>query len=942
MKPSTIALLALPLIVALACTQSSPDSPTPNIDATIQAAVAASIPTPTTEPTPDVDATVSAAIVATKEAGEQIPTDTPQPTPIDTPVPTPTNTPEPTPTELPTATAATPTETPTPPSTPTPVLKLAVNTFPATRTFYGPESGELVPDEEGTGEIVSAVDIADLNIEVAVTIPDHILSNVWVACITIRGITPDAYDIGETFRGHHVCFNHVAAWFHFITREGSQKSDLVYESRAISIRTDPGQTNHVRVVAVGTKGWFFINDEYVAELDFSGVLKSGAIGLNVLSSADAAPTKYESFKITPLKNVFGPADGKIDHQIASTGGIGGYTPASIFSNGVFEARFKNPYPATEGAWSSGFLFRNDVFDRFHAVIIDSSGYLYHGFRDGNPDDELSLAEYYSGQISTMFPGTNTLRIIASDEVGFLFVNSEFIQRLDLSGSLAQGFVSALGTYWGDDGIPGKSTSFEDFTIWSAEHPVQSGSNAASPTPTSEIKVITAPEQPESPSTEEKKDAQGIVFDPGFVADDDTLKLFHGGSEGRFFDHELWNPYAIGANRQQGSNLIFEPLAFYSAFADEEIMWLAESYSYNDDFTELTINCREGISWSDGEDFDCEDVVYTLNTLKNLKEQVRWGRDVDASMTNAELADKYTAKVNLLRPDPRFFFLLTYKFDIGVYIVPEHHYNGRDWTEFGDYDREKGWPLSTGPWQVTSSNELKVFDRRDSWWGEGVADLGYYGQLPRVKRIIYIPGVSQEQRATALINDQVDGAAMTTPSLIKEILEHNEFLITHSGRDEPFSYVDWWPVSIAFNTTGLHGPYGDPDVRWAISFYIDREELRNVAYDGAASLNPLTMPRYPALQPYFDIADQVMAEMGRSTLEYSPNHGDELLLSAGFVKNADGFWEADGETINCEIIGFGAWFELGPAHSNSTTTVSKPHTPNLSTRLLAWRTGISNV
>ena len=53
-------------------------------------------------------------------------------------------------------------------------------------------------------------------------------------------------------------------------------------------------------------------------------------------------------------------------------------------------------------------------------------------------------------------------------------------------------------------------------------------------------------------------------------------------------------------------------------------------------------------------------------------------------------------------------------------------------------------------------------------------------------------------------------------------------------------------------------------------------------------------------------------MGRSTLEYSPNHGDELLLSAGFVKNADGFWEADGETINCEIIGFGAWFELGPA------------------------------
>ena len=222
-----------------------------------------------------------------------------------------------------------------------------------------------------------------------------------------------------------------------------------------------------------------------------------------------------------------------------------------------------------------------------------------------------------------------------------------------------------------------------------------------PTATSVPATATAVPPTATPEPPPPSEAMGMVFDPGDVAREDTLTLFHGGSEGRFIDHELWNPYAIGANHQQGPNLIFEPLAFFSAFANEEIMWLAEDYSYNDDFTELTINCREGISWSDGEDFDCEDVVYTLNTLKELKEQVRWGKDVDAAMDNAELVDKYTAKVNLLRPDPRFFFLLTYKFDIGVYIVPEHHYNGRDWTTFGDYNRDNGWPLSTGPWQVTT-------------------------------------------------------------------------------------------------------------------------------------------------------------------------------------------------------------------------------------------------
>ena len=39
------------------------------------------------------------------------------------------------------------------------------------------------------------------------------------------------------------------------------------------------------------------------------------------------------------------------------------------------------------------------------------------------------------------------------------------------------------------------------------------------------------------------------------------------------------------------------------------------------------------------------------------------------MNRAEKVDSHTVKVILDRPDPRFMFLLTYKFDIGVYMVP---------------------------------------------------------------------------------------------------------------------------------------------------------------------------------------------------------------------------------------------------------------------------------
>ena len=50
----------------------------------------------------------------------------------------------------------------------------------------------------------------------------------------------------------------------------------------------------------------------------------------------------------------------------------------------------------------------------------------------------------------------------------------------------------------------------------------------------------------------------------------TMTLVWGGRDGRWVDYELWNPYSIGANHQNGPNLIYEPLAYYSAFADKMV------------------------------------------------------------------------------------------------------------------------------------------------------------------------------------------------------------------------------------------------------------------------------------------------------------------------------------------------------------------------------------
>ena len=150
---------------------------------------------------------------------------------------------------------------------------------------------------------------------------------------------------------------------------------------------------------------------------------------------------------------------------------------------------------------------------------------------------------------------------------------------------------------------------------------------------------------------------------------------------------------------------FEPLAYYSAFADKMYMWLAESYQFTPDFRQLTIKTRQGIKWSDGTPFSAEDVAYTFNTLRDLGPKVKWGVDVNQALDEATVTDPNTVVLKFKIPSPRFFFFATYKYDIGIYMVPKHIFEGQDWTNFKHFDLAKGWPVTTGPWKVVDATAV---------------------------------------------------------------------------------------------------------------------------------------------------------------------------------------------------------------------------------------------
>ncbi len=187
--------------------------------------------------------------------------------------------------------------------------------------------------------------------------------------------------------------------------------------------------------------------------------------LNVMKAGGVpTPTPGPAVIATlPPQFVYGPTSGSIEHNTRD-GFVDTYQTDISVADAVIEARFFNPYSAQDGGWSSGFIFRKTGQNIVHIVVISSDGAWHHYLRTGNVDTEQDLAAEYSSHINTSRNGSNHIRIISRESEGWLFINGAFIATLELSGLTDPGTVSAIGSYFQNDGIDGKSTRFENFTI----------------------------------------------------------------------------------------------------------------------------------------------------------------------------------------------------------------------------------------------------------------------------------------------------------------------------------------------------------------------------------------------------------------------------------------------------------------------------------------------
>jgi peptide/nickel transport system substrate-binding protein len=395
----------------------------------------------------------------------------------------------------------------------------------------------------------------------------------------------------------------------------------------------------------------------------------------------------------------------------------------------------------------------------------------------------------------------------------------------------------------------------------------------------------------------------------------TLVISVSDSVGQMQDATIGNPFLLGAQRT-GWQFAFEPLYFYNCWWTDqvtgppglpgkngEIPYLATNYAYNSTNDGLTINLRQGVTWSDGEPFTANDIVFTIKMLVDNAPKLNFSTDMKQWIKDVTAPDEHTVTMQLTAPNPRFMFQYFQWFlDHGFPFVPEHIFKGQDPQSFTYLDLAKGWPVTTGPWKlIYSSPDQKIWERREDWWG---AKTGFH-PLPAMERVLVLPRFEDPKLAQLLVSNQVDATHQLQPTDATVVLKQNPKIIVRTAdQSHPWGWIASWPQYIGFNDS--EPPFDDPQLRWAVNHAIDRKQLVDVGFQGDNEIATLPLETNAALDPYFKSVSDILQKYPIDDLDL--NKTAQIMQSKGYAKDQGGFWAKDGKRLSLLILTQAGFFD----------------------------------
>ena len=355
------------------------------------------------------------------------------------------------------------------------------------------------------------------------------------------------------------------------------------------------------------------------------------------------------------------------------------------------------------------------------------------------------------------------------------------------------------------------------------------------------------------------------------------------------DPENFNWFTPGTKRMHGAHqTMWEPLFILNYATGALDPWLATGFEQNDTSTEFTISLREGVEWSDGEAFNADDVVFTVNmAMTNEEISSREASTVRSQVASVEKVDDLTVKFTLNNPNPRF---IVENFGVRIFgsflIMPEHIWANEDPATFTFSN-----PIGTGPYTFTSATTSRaIWDRNDDWWG---AKTGFM-ELPEPQRVVFLESGGEESRAQLMATNQMDAAQNVSVGTFEAIRAQNPNVIAWYS-DYPYAAADPCARQLEINTT--IAPWDDPNMRKAVATIIDRTQIVNVAAEGSTVPSKTMFAQYGSMAPFID----AIVEAGYGLPERGDaDAGKAMIEAAGWTMGSNGVYEKDGEELSVDI------------------------------------------
>jgi len=354
----------------------------------------------------------------------------------------------------------------------------------------------------------------------------------------------------------------------------------------------------------------------------------------------------------------------------------------------------------------------------------------------------------------------------------------------------------------------------------------------------------------------------------------------------------WNPFQYTGLAFSGTvGLIYEPLFYYNPVTGEFPPCLATSGKWTN-ATTYQVKLRQGVKWTDGNDFSADDVVFTFMVAKKY-DAVSWSfLFKTGGLVEVKKIDNAT--VDFVFSGARYQVFSSQVYQIPM--VPKHIYDGKTQDELNADANSNA--IGTGPYKhLQALTDRDIYVRNDGWWGQTA-----FGKLPAPKNIVLLMVNDNSTSLGMLLQGNVDIDNNYTPGV--QVLADNYGITT---------YYKKLPYHLSWNTTMLYmntkkAPMNDAAFRRALAFAINSQKICDVDYQSMVlPSDPTGFLPTKTLQSYID-----KDALSKLYFKYDVATAKKMLDAAGYKMSGKFRTGKDGKAFKIQIncpVGWSDW-EIG--------------------------------